>query len=177
MNARLWLLLPFVAVPACSETPAELPLTPAVCHAVAARRDAALLGRAPLWSLDSAPPLSVEQQGRLLLIQARSTTADVRLARLATSADSLLQLGNEVVLTVSPGRSVVAVGEQVTRRGPNDVSWGGPIDGIFGWASLVLTNVGITGALHSGNAAYHFEPIGGGLQALTCVDASKYGPD
>jgi hypothetical protein len=177
MNARLLFVLTVLVVPACSETPPELAPSPAVCHAVVAARDSALLGLAAMWSLDSTPLLTVEQQQRLALIRSRPTSADVHVARLSPSADSLLQLGNAVILTVAPGRSVVAVGENATRRGPNDVSWSGPIEGVFGWATLVLTGVGVTGSLHSGTAAYHFEPIGGSLQALTCIDGSKYGPD
>lgn len=177
MSARLLLLLPLVAVPACSETPAAPPLNPAVCHAVAARPDSELLGRAPLWWLDSTSTLTPEQERLLASLRAQPTTAQLYLARLSPAADSLLQLGNEIVLTVSPGRSVVAVGDQVTRRGPNDVSWSGPIDSLFGQTTLILTRVGVTGTLHSGNAVYSFAPISGGLEALTCVDASKYLPD
>src|SRR5258706_260297 len=130
MSARLVLLLPLVAVSACSETPAALLLKPAVCHPVAARPDSELSGRAPLWSLDSASTLTPEQERLVASLRAQPTTAELYLARLSPSADSLLQLGNEVVLTVSPGRSVVAVGDQVTRRGPDDVSWSGPIDNV-----------------------------------------------
>ena len=177
MSARLLSLVPLVAVAACSETPAAPPLTLAVCHPVAARPDSELLGRVPLWSLDAAPTLTPEQERLVASLRAQPTTAGLHVARLSPSADSLLQLGNEVVLTVSPSRSVVAFGDQVTRRGPNDVSWSGPIDNIVGQATLVLTGVGVTGTLQSGNAVYSFAPLGGGLEALTCIDASKFGPD
>jgi len=70
-------------------------------------------------------------------------------------------------------------GETVTRRGPSDVSWSGLIQGEFGRVTLVLTTKGLTGTLQSlrNYASYKVEPIGGGLQAIACIDSSQYPPD
>jgi len=90
------------------------------------------------------------------------------------------------VLTVAPGRAVIAVGQAVARRGPSDVSWSGAIENEFGHVSLVLTTIGVTASLQSVareatgslvHASYRVAPLGGGLQAITCVDPSKFPPD
>ncbi|HJS42803.1 MAG TPA: hypothetical protein VJ755_04985 [Gemmatimonadales bacterium] len=111
------------------------------------------------------------------------TTAELHVARLSPDADSLLQLGSSVVLTVAPGRAVIAAGQDVTRRGPSDVSWSGAIENEFGHVSLVLTTIGVTGSLQSVareslvHASYRIAPLGGGLQAISCVDPSRFPPD
>ena len=172
---------------ACSTPPDPVELSgPAVCTPLAPADDSSLSANAFLWTFDSAPP-PPEQQQWVFKISELATTAEVHLARLSPAADSLLHPGNAVVLPVSPGRAAVAVGERVTRRGPSDVSWSGPIQGEKGgWVTLVLTDKGVTGTLQSVRtgedgklvfASYRFTPIGGGWQALVCVDPSKFPPD
>jgi len=133
-----------------------------------------------------APPLSHQQEALVARIRNRPTAADIHLARFSNAADSLLQAGDTIVLTVAPDQSAIVVGESVSRRAPWDVSWAGPIQGESGWVTLVLTIEGITGTLqgvrkdstgHLAHASYKFEPLGGGLEALVCVDESKYSPD
>ena len=139
----------------------------------------------PLWILDSTASLSTEQERLLTNIRNLPTTAELRVARLSPDADSLLQLGHSVVLTVAPGRAVIAVGENVTRRGPSDLSWSGAIENESGRVSIVLTAIGVTASLRSValretelvHASYSVGPLGGGLQAIACVDQSKFPPD
>ncbi|HEV8266215.1 MAG TPA: hypothetical protein VGQ06_14805 [Gemmatimonadales bacterium] len=186
MNARVVFLLPLLSVVACSVPAPGEPAGQALCTPLTPAADSSLAAHPSLWALDSAPPLSAEQERLLAGIRARPTTAELHLAHLSPAADSLLRLGSRVVLTVSPGRSVVVVGDRVTRRGPSDVSWGGAIQGEWGRVELVLTSQGVTGSLQSAAkddagrlayASYRIEPISGALEALVCVDASKYPPD
>jgi len=180
MSVRLFFLLVSVlSVAACATMGPEGPPLAAVCTSLIPAQDSSLAAHPSLWTLDSAPPLSAEQERRLSDIRARPTTADVHLARLSPAADSLLQPETAIALTVSPGRSAIVRGETVTRRGPSDVSWSGLIQGEFGRVTLVLTTKGLTGTLQSlrNYASYKVEPIGGGLQAIACIDSSQYPPD
>lgn len=129
-----------------------------------------------LFTIVDQPQLSAEQARFLSVIRERPTTAEVHLARLANTPALLLQKGNALVLNVSPGRLFVAVGEWVTKRGPDDISWSGALQNQFGSAGLVLTKKGITGTIRTVSATYWFEPISGGLHALIRVDQSKFPP-
>ena len=168
----------------CAGLPTELePLAPAVCREPPLALAAMPLPSAgPLFTLVESPVLDAGQERLLGVIRARPTTARVHVARLAGGAGSLLQAGREITFPVSPERSFTAVGRQVTRRAPDDVSWSGRITGEHGEVTLVLTARGVTGSLHSmppggGSTLYAFEPIGGGLQAVVCADPGRLPPD
>jgi len=99
--------------------------------------------------------------------------------RLADTPAALLEQGKALTLNVSPGKSVVVVGKQVQQRSRSGISWAGPLQGENGWATLILTDKGITGTLRSGTPQsgftfYRFEPIGDDLQAVVRVDASQF---
>ena len=158
----------------------------AVCTRVAPASDSAVAAHAQLWTIEPTTVLSMEQQTWLSRLRDEPTTAEVHVARLSPVADSLLFLGSAVVLPMAPGEAVVAVGDNVERRGPTDVSWTGPIAGEFGRATLVLSGRGITASMQSVRtddadrlviASYRATPIGGGLEAVVCIDASKLPPD
>lgn len=185
MKVRPLLFVRTFVLLACSPAAPGEPPTPtaAVCRHLIGADDSSLIAHAPLWILDSTASLSIDQERLLANIRSSATTAELHVARLSPDADSLLQLGNSVVLTVAPGRAVIAVGRNVTRRGPSDVSWIGAIENEFGHVSLVLSTIGVTGSLQSVareslvHASYRVAPLGGGLQAVICVDPSKCPPD
>lgn len=131
-----------------------------------------------LFSVVSDPRLSSEQKHWLSVIWNRPTTMELHTARLADNAASLLEEGRAIRLDTSPSHYAIAVGEQVERRAPDDISWSGDLQNDYGSATLVLTGKGVTGSLqrwNDGNALnFKFEPIGNGLQALICVDTDTY---
>lgn len=134
-----------------------------------------------LFVLLQEPALTAEQQGFLAAIRSQPTTARVHLARLVEGVESILQADRPVALNVSPTRSFVAVRTDAGTRDAGVLSWHGSISGEYGTANLVLTGKGMTGVLQSlpagaPSVVYSIQPIGGGLQALVCVDASKVPP-
>jgi len=142
----------------------------------------AILSADTLFAIGIAPAMSTEQQGRVTAIWARETTAEVYVGRLIENASSLLELDRAIVFTVSPTRSFGVRGVRAQVRAPNDISWTGPISGEYGSVQLVLTEKGVTGTLQSFPGGglpttYQFESIGGGLQAIICVDEQKFPPD
>ncbi len=86
----------------------------------------------------AAQSLPAKQNQLLEIIKARSVTAAVHIAHLANAPATLLQRGETLALNVAPGKSVVAVGEQVQRRGPSDISWAGPLQKGHGYANQGL---------------------------------------
>lgn len=131
-----------------------------------------MLQQEALFTILDEQQLSSEQERQLSGIRERSTTAEVNIARLAKVPESLLAKGKEVVVSVSLGKQFVAVGDTLTRRGPADISWAGPLQDGSGWTQLVLTNKGITGWLRKDSLLYKFEPLGGDLHALIHIDNS-----
>jgi hypothetical protein len=123
--------------------------------------------------------LPAQQSRSLEALKARPTSAAVHVMRLADTPAALLEQGKALTLNVSPGKSVVVVGKQVQQRSRSGISWAGPLQGENGWATLILTDKGITGTLRSGTPQsgftfYRFEPIGDDLQAVVRVDASQF---
>lgn len=126
-----------------------------------------------LFTLVKEPSLNAEQQRLLSVIHERPTTVEVHLARLTDKAESLLKEDSIIALPVSPDKQFVAVGERLTKRASDDISWSGPIQHSFGQITLVFTAKGVTGTLWAQNeddyVSYKFEPIGDNLQALIRV--------
>lgn len=143
--------------------------------------DTGVTARDTLFTIIDQPQLSARQQEFLSIIRERPTTIEVHLARLANTPAALLEKDRALGLPVAPGKLLLATAEQVTKRGPDDISWSGSLQGQFGSAGLVLTEKGITGSLwvwDNGNLLnFRFEPISGGLQALIRVDQSKFPRD
>lgn len=121
--------------------------------------------------------LTEVQQGRLQAIRSRGYTPRVNVARAASSPAELLQQGKLLRLGVAPGVQVVAMGERVERRGANDVSWGGSLQGTRGWVQMVLSPEGMTGTITIREQAYSVEPLGNGLHAVSPIDQSKLPPE
>ena len=94
--------------------------------------------------------LPAQQSRSLETLKARPTSAAVHVMRLADTPAALLEQGKALTLNVSPGKSVVVVGKQVQQRSRSGISWAGPLQGENGWATLILTDKGITGTLRSG---------------------------
>lgn len=135
-----------------------------------------------LFVLLPEPALTAEQEGYLGSIRSQPTTARIHVARLVEGVEAVLQADRPVTLNVSPTRSFVAVRVDAGRRDADVFSWQGRISGEYGTATLVLTGKGMTGVLQSlpagaPSAVYSIHPIGGGLQAIVCVDAGKAPPD
>ena len=136
--------------------------------------------RAALLALVPEPDLSAEQARRYALIRAEPTTAATLVTRLSDAADSLLRSGGAILLELSPGSSVVAVGGPATQSTPAYLSWHGWLrQPLFGQTNLVLGPNGLYGGLWAvpPGAAYRFQPLGEGLHVAVCIDQSKFGPD
>ncbi len=121
--------------------------------------------------------LSSAQQGRLAAISNRPFSERVHVARMASSPAQLLRQGSLLRLAVAPGVNVVAAGERVQQRGPNDVSWGGPVQGTHGWVQMVLGTDGIMGTVTVGLTSYRIEPLGNGLHAVSRIDQNGFPPE
>ena len=122
--------------------------------------------------------LSGAQQERLASVRRRVGGEEVRVARLASSAGSLLREGSALRLAVAPGRNVVVVGERVQRRAENDISWGGRVEGLEeSWVQVVLADGGVMGTVTLGTEQYRIEPLGNGLHAVSRLDQTKLPPE
>lgn len=148
---------------------------PAVCREPAL---AELSADVPaLWTDAGDAPLTDGQAGFLAQVRAEPWAARVHLARLADGADALLRSAERVAMPVAAGKGFVAVPREVTVRGPADLSWWGNVEGVPGGTHLVLTGSGVGGSLQvmpvqGPSVTYVIQPLGGGLHAVTCVDAS-----
>lgn len=129
-----------------------------------------------LLTLVPRPALSRHQDDVLAGIRARSS-ADVQLARSAAAPGRMLQKGTAVQIPVAPGIQVVAVGERVTQRAADDISWAGPLQGGEGWVQLVYMEGGVTATVRLGNVTYSIEPLGDGLHAISRIEQSSYPPE
>jgi hypothetical protein len=152
---------------------------PAVCSA-AASISAPKPTAASLFSLQDSAVLTADQEHRLGLHRASPEAAEVHVARLAENAASLLQLGDTILVTVSPTRSFNFIGTSANAN-PGSWSWRGEIPGQAGTLTTVLSEDDLTGTLwyHPSRetaALFRFWPLGGGIHALVCTDASKFGP-
>ncbi len=167
MKARLSLVLAAtLGLAACQGDNA----TPAATTADAAAQE-------NLLTLVPQEPLSNAQKGRLAAISNRPFSEQVNVARVASAPGQLLRQGSLLRLAIAPGLNVVAAGQRVQQRGPNDVSWGGPLQGsTHGWAQMVLGADGLVGTVTVGLVSYKIEPLGNGLHAVSRIDQSGF-PD
>lgn len=121
--------------------------------------------------VDSTAVTAPEPRGRLRSVRERPWSADVQVSRVSNMAGSLLHSGRSVVFDVGPGRRFVALGDSVTRRADNDISWHGTLrGGVFGSVQLVLSPKGVTGFLRADTTVYVIEPLGDGLHGITRID-------
>jgi hypothetical protein len=119
--------------------------------------------------------LSHAQSSLLAGIKDRSTTAEVHLARISGTRGRSLEQGGVLHIGVAPGVQVTAVGEKVTRRSAEDVSWAGPVRGGKGWVQMVYADGGVNATIRLGEGTvYSIEPLGGGLHAVTRIDQHGY---
>jgi hypothetical protein len=130
-----------------------------------------------LLTLVSKPALSRSQGDRLASIQARPGAAEVHLARSATDPGRLLRQGAAVRIAVAPGVQVVATGERVAQRAPDDISWAGPLQGGEGWVQAVFMEGGVTATVRVGGTTYSIEPLGNGLHAVSRIDQNALPPE
>jgi len=93
----------------------------------------------------------------------------VNLGLLTAAPAALLQVGRAVRFDVGPNVRFSATGNRSVLNPNGTLSWSGPTDVAFGSVQLVLTEKGVTGDLRVEGSLYRFEPIGGGLHALTLV--------
>lgn len=145
-----------------------------------ARMSRTALAGAPetlLALLDSLPGTAAGPRDHLRRVRGRAWAADVRVARIAGLAGSLLRSGRSVVFDVAPGRRLVALGDTVIRRTDNDISWHGVLSGaVFGSVDLVLTTKGITATLRADTVVYVVEPLGNGFHSITRIDQGRVPP-
>lgn len=163
-----FLLVPLIAV-ACQDEGSITPLAPIGAVAGGAQPD--------LLTIVEPRSLTGDQQRLLSMIQARPTSAEVHVARLASGPAFLLQKGREVGLRVSPTARFVAIGEQAEERLSGSVSWAGTLRRQPGQVRLVLSSAGVTGTIETDTIFYWIEPIGGGLHAIIRFDPTKLPPD
>ena len=121
--------------------------------------------------------LSGAQEGRLSTIRNRAGNVRAHVARISGTPAQLLRQGSALRVAVEPGMQVVAVGERVQRRGDNDISWAGPVQGTHGWVQMVLGQDGITATVTVGTEQYSIEPLGNGLHAVSRIDQNKLPPE
>ena len=127
-----------------------------------------------LLALVANPALNSTQQSFLTQIRGRASSAEVHVARMAGTPAQALQQGKPIRLSLAPGRQVVALGEDVEQRGANDLSWGGSLQGEHGSVQLVLTSIGVTASVRTGETLYRIEPLGGGLHAVTRINQAGF---
>lgn len=130
-----------------------------------------------LLTLVSEQPLSEAQETRLDRIRSRGIHPQIRLARAASDAGELLQLGKALRVGVAPGVQVTAKGERVERRAANDVSWAGPTQDGRGWVQVVMADGGMVGTVTIGTEQYTIEHLGNGLHAVARLDQNKLPPE
>ncbi len=119
--------------------------------------------------------LNNAQSSLLATIKGRSSTAEVHLARIAGAPGRMLRQGSVLRIGVAPGVNVVAVGEKISQRSADDVSWAGPVRGGQGWVQMVMMDGGITATVRLGEGTvYSIEPLGNGLHAVTRIDQHGY---
>lgn len=169
------------ALSSCSEPViAERRNTP-VCGEILTQ-DGVLPVADSLLVIEQTPTLTAEQQQRLAAARAQPAAGQVVVARLAEQPAPMLNLGHPFVLSVSLTRNFVLVGKEL-RAGNNSLSWYGWIADDNGEATLTLTPEGITGVVlsiprdRSEPTRYWFQPLGGGLHVITCIDPSKLNAD
>jgi peptidyl-Asp metalloendopeptidase len=166
MRARLALVLATsVGLAACQGDDATPSATTAMSAAEVQQN---LLTLVPDQALNSV------QQGRLATIRGRASSAEVHLARIASAPGQLLRQGSTLRIGVAPGVNVVAVGDRVQQRGPNDISWGGAVQGTHGSVQAVLGEDGLTATVTVGFTSYSIEPLGNGLHAVTKIDQAGF---
>ncbi|HEU0054922.1 MAG TPA: M12 family metallo-peptidase [Longimicrobium sp.] len=128
-----------------------------------------------LLTLSSDAALNAPQSQRLTAIRGRRETMTVSVARMAATPSAMLRQGSALRISVAPGVEVVAIGERVVKRAPNDISWAGPVEGRNdGWVQAVFMEGGITGTITLGKETYSIEPIGGGLHAVARLDQNAF---
>ena len=167
MRARLTLVLAAsLGLAACQGDDVTPPSAKPAMNAASEQEE--LLSLVPESALDAV------QRGRLATVRGRSNVAEVRLARIASAPGRLLRQGGAVRLPIAPGVQVVAVGERVTQRSAEDISWAGPVRGTDGWVQMVFAGGGVTATVRVGNTSYGIESLGGGLHAISRIDQSGY---
>jgi hypothetical protein len=163
------------AASACRRNPVLID-TPAVCDEPSSP-PAQVAPADTLFRLELAVVLSKDQARHLEAIEDQPGTARVLVGRLAPDAEAIVQPGNRVAFTVAPGRTFTVLGDATMTTGTDYRFWTGKVDAENGGADLVLTSLGVTGELQSyrtdGHTAYSFQPLGGGLEAIVCVDMSR----
>lgn len=123
------------------------------------------------------PNLTNDKQENPYLVNLRNNPATEKLyiARLNKSVISqTFQKGDVLAIPVSPGEVFVVKGKRVTKRKNGYTSWFGLFQNTIGSATLVIGKYGVTGTLSTDTARYQFEPIGGGLQAITKLNPEKF---
>jgi hypothetical protein len=127
-----------------------------------------------LLTLVAAPALTAGQQSQLAGIRGRASTAEVHLARMAAAPGRMLGHGAAVRVAVAPGVNVVAVGQRVQQRAPDDISWAGPVRGGDGWVQMVFMDGGVAATVTVGHTQYSIESLGNGLHAVSRIDQSGF---
>ena len=168
MKARLTLVLAAsLGLAACQGADDPIPAT-------APAMNAAAVAQENLLNLVPEQALNARQAQVLSSIRGRASTAEVHLARMASAPGQLLRANAAVRIPVAPGVQVVAVGQKVTERAANDLSWAGPLRGNDGWVQLVYMEDGVTATVTVGHTKYSIEPLGDGLHAISRIDESGF---
>lgn len=155
---------------ACSERP---PLAPNQSNSQASNQ----AGPPELLILVPGVGIPRQQQDRLALIHSRVTTTDVLVARLASAPGALLQGNGPVAISLNLGKHIVLISQRAVFRGPTQISWSGKTaDGQVS-TDLVLTAIGLTGAIKAASETYAIEPLGDGWQAIIKLDPTKLPPE
>lgn len=134
-----------------------------------------------LFAVADAPHLTAAQEDFLSRVRNRPTSAEVHVARTSPSLEAVLSSGGPVILNVAHGRSFLVIGEDRGWASPDYRYWVGSIDDELGLVTLVHGAPGLTGTLQvygvGTTTAYTFEPLGGELLAVSCVDPTRFPPD
>lgn len=178
----LAVLSTIVALDGCSDGLLPPKERPAVCPEPSGYVAPPAVPADSLFVLLHEPALTAEQAWYLSNIRSQPATARIHLARLVEGVETILQADRPVMLNLSPTRAFVAVRTDADQPEAGVFVWNGRISGEYGTATLLLSSTGITGTLQSvppdaPSVLYAIRPIGGGVQAIVCVDQSKFPPD
>lgn len=143
--------------------------------AVAAQADTS--PRMLFESTDSLAPLPDAPSQRLARLRVTKPWAiGLRTVRLRTDARARLQRNTPIDFELEPGSRLRLIGDRAVDNARNARSWHGS-DGRSASAQIVMTELGVSGHVLTGGAAYELEPLGDGLHALYRVNYARLPAD
>lgn len=130
-----------------------------------------------LLTISSMQSLTAAQEREFARFSDQLEAVGASVASLSSRAATLLQEGRRVGFNVSPTERFVAVGEDAFEQASGSRYWSGSLQGVDGWADVLLTSGGVRGRVHTPDYIYSFPPIGNGLHAVVELDRKLLVPE